>query len=293
MSASAMQMQVHPYIRVATSRCEALRAQLASLLAQQATLLEHTVPQLEALYLKCLGQLEFTLFEAEVANACLRRRLELLRAILNRGEALTPARRLDIEGQIRTEQFEWEEQLRADERKIEEALRRLSAPTLPPEDAQALKSLYRRLVRQLHPDVTGGETGNYRRYWNEVQEAYRNGDLDYLEVLAEAIERTDVPAGTSSAPALIEAAEEEVRRLENLVQNQIERLAALRSRPPLCYEPQLRDPEWVAGKKQELADAIRQEEALHRTLLDELRLIEGESSATCIGRRASPRAIIH
>ena len=253
---------------------------------------EHTAPWLEAKYLECLGQLEFTLFEAEVANACLRRRLDLLRAILNRGEALSAARRLDIETQIRTEQFEWEEQLRADERKLQEALQRLAAPTLSAAESQNLKHLYRRLVRRLHPDVTGGETECYRKYWHEVQGAYQTGNLEYLAILAEVIEGQE-PGPDATSPAVIESAEIETQRLESLVQIQIDSLAELRNRPPLSYEQQLRDPAWIAAKKKELSEAIRREEASHRALMDQLRLIEAESSMGRTGGRASPRAVIH
>ena len=265
-------LDIHPDVLTLQARCNTLRGRLSELLEMESTLAEHVAPHLEAIYLEQLGRLELTLLQAQARNASLRRRLELIRAYLNRGEIISLARWDAIEAQIRREQFEWEERLRADERRLREATLRLSAPRLGERQVLRLKQLYRRLVRQLHPDMTGRETLQYRKYWNEVQIAYRNGDLHYLELLAEAI---NIGEGMDeSVPiTMIEQLEQEIGRLERLVQSQIERIANLRNRPPLCYERQLSDAGWVEQKRRDLAAAIRRENETQKLLEDELRML--------------------
>lgn len=266
------ELVLHPHIAALRSQCEALRARLSELLELQAMLVEHTAPRLEALYTEQLGRLELALLEVQARNACLLRRIELLRALLNRGEAITPAHRNDIDSQIRREQFEWEERLRAAEHRMRDANALLQAQRLSEQDAGMLKELYRRLVRRLHPDMTGGETEQYRRYWNEIQSAYHTGDLKYLELLAEIIcgegNGGDLPFASTMG-----ALEAEIQRLMELVRLQVERIAELRRNPPLCYEAQLRDTGWITARQDEIAASIRREEERHAALVEELRML--------------------
>src|SRR5690625_5862082 len=65
--------------------CALLHEELARLLVERTTLLELTGPALEARYRLELGALQLTVLEAECGVRRLRRKLELLRAALNRG----------------------------------------------------------------------------------------------------------------------------------------------------------------------------------------------------------------
>ena len=51
-----------------------------------------------------------------------------------------------------------------------------------------LRELYRRLVRQLHPDMNGEFGSREREFWCEIQAAYRGRDLERLEAIAARIE---------------------------------------------------------------------------------------------------------
>jgi hypothetical protein len=54
--------------------------------------------------------------------------------------------------------------------------------------ADKIKQLYRKLVRQLHPDKEQGLTQRELDLWHEVQDAYQRRDLERLECLAGRIE---------------------------------------------------------------------------------------------------------
>lgn len=57
-----------------------------------------------------------------------------------------------------------------------------AAPEPPP--ASRLKTLYRTLVRRLHPDVRAGSDAQTSALWHEVQEAYAGRDEERLEILS-------------------------------------------------------------------------------------------------------------
>lgn len=54
--------------------------------------------------------------------------------------------------------------------------------------ADRIKELYRKLVRQLHPDSAQELTERERELWHEVQEAYRARDLERMEAVAGRVE---------------------------------------------------------------------------------------------------------
>lgn len=78
-----------------------------------------------------------------------------------------------------------------------------------PRREQDIRSLYRKLCRQLHPDVAGESTAYTRRLWHEVQNAYEARDLERLEALFAAWELKGDPTGKNSTFSRILAATKE------------------------------------------------------------------------------------
>ena len=56
-------------------------------------------------------------------------------------------------------------------------------PMPPPHASKRLKELYRKLVRQLHPDSQQEMTAQKTEWWHEAQIAYEAGDAEQLEVI--------------------------------------------------------------------------------------------------------------
>ena len=56
-------------------------------------------------------------------------------------------------------------------------------PGSPAQAARRLKGLYRKLVRQLHPDSQRAMTAQKTEWWHQAQTAYEAGDAEQLEVI--------------------------------------------------------------------------------------------------------------
>jgi hypothetical protein len=62
------------------------------------------------------------------------------------------------------------------------------APQPPKSDDTYLRSLYRKLVRRLHPDANPHQSARNREIWHEVQMAYQARDVEKLELAAGRLE---------------------------------------------------------------------------------------------------------
>jgi hypothetical protein len=72
-----------------------------------------------------------------------------------------------------------------------------------------LKDLYRKLARLLHPDSNAALSENQRRLWQEVQEAYRQGNVTQLEFLLHRVDADgDILPGTASVALIREVTEQ-------------------------------------------------------------------------------------
>ena len=266
-------LRLHPEVATLQRACEELRCRLSKLHEEQSRLEEHVRPYLEALYLDSLGSLELALLQAQADNARMRRRLELIRARTNHGTRLDERVLQAIEAQLAIEWQEWQQRLAEKERGINSAKARLSAPRLTPAENEKLKTLYRRLVRRLHPDITRTETRAYQQYWQEIQYAYQCGDVEYLDILAELLLKSGEASAADDKPVSCLDIDGEHQRLTRLLSVQVGRLAALRASPPFCHGSRLLDPAWMLAKQVELRAAIEAEAATRERLrqaLDEL-----------------------
>lgn len=53
----------------------------------------------------------------------------------------------------------------------------------PGRESDRIKELYRTLVRRLHPDMGGTHSAHERDLWQQVQDAYKTRDLEWLEAI--------------------------------------------------------------------------------------------------------------
>lgn len=274
------QIAVHPELARLQGRGTELRERLAQAHTIRAELEQHKGPYLEALYMQSLGALELELLQSRAANAGARRHIELIRALANRREELNAVALRKIDAQLDREMRAWRERTSAQERRLRDASSRLNAIALTLEQSARLKWLYQRMVRTLHPDMTGGETDLYRSYWHAVQSAYKNADLDQLELLWEVIRHREAHALAPDS-SVLDQLRGEIERLEAMLNRQMEALSELQQRPPFCYEEQLRDSQWITDMQAQLQAQIETEMRLAEQLKAILEDLLPKASLAC------------
>lgn len=215
-----------------------LRNRLLELFGRLADMRLHLRPQLEARYLKFFGAAELELMEAQLQRRRLQREIELIRMRLARQQDIDTA---EIGAILDAEFSQWEAAV-AKQQSDMEFMRRFGSARimLGEEETLRIKEIYRRLVRQLHPDMNlGEETELYRRYWNDVQEAYADGDLERLEALELALGGvdTDLPGDVAT-----------LARLRQRIAELEREIVELNGSWPFSLQKQLADAAWVAGR---------------------------------------------
>lgn len=209
-----------------------VRKELAEMLFEQQQMLLVVGPNLEARYQTLVGRYETELQEVRLGTRRLKRMLELQRSAHQRGESQSPQQ---LAEQLDRELWEWRRRLteqRDRQEAAEQRLRRLRSA----DSSAVLRSLYRQLVKRLHPDLNPDQSENEKQMWFETQQAYQWGDWARLETLL-AVCDEEFPE-----------TEEELERLRARRHELSEALLELRERFPHSIATRLDDPEWVQAQ---------------------------------------------
>lgn len=224
-----------------------LRDQLAKLHEERVFALETEGPNLLSAYYRDVGYLEVECLELEFHIARSLREIACITAALNRSEPVDLAA---IHRQLEDEFREWQDRIHKESRKLEEARHRLSS-LVGAEETAELRKRYRALSIQLHPDIHPERHPAMRNLWERLQNAYKNGDLEEIELIGMLVENSNTSKTPDSPGSGIG---EEITRLQKLCQSLIDQLARIRKEPPHTFRKLLKDPEAVALKKSELED---------------------------------------
>jgi hypothetical protein len=257
---------LHPKAATLRDRITQLRSELAAVIEARTELELWEGPALEALYLTKIGPLELRKLKIQAETSQSQRRLELLQRELNRGITITRKILIAIDQELETEMAVWQTRLLEREQAIRTGQAQADVPLLNLQEIKCLKAHYRHICRLLHPDLRGGETALFKRYWHEVQRAYRRADVELLESLLTAIKAGQEDMVQPILDSLT-ALQEECGRLHALIAKQMERLCELRTVPPYCYVMQLKDERWMAAKIAALEAEIAHEEQIQQHML--------------------------
>lgn len=249
------------------ARHEALRAELAAILAERLDLVGVILPNLEATYSVRLGDLELTLLHLDLEARGLRRAIELIQAELNRGELPD----LDvIQERIQLELADWTRKVTEKAAQIHDAAELLST-SLPQERWAEMQGLFRGLARRLHPDVNPGLTPEELDLWHRAREAYEKRDLNGLKnlalILGEAKDANPAGPGDASAFELLERRCGELGTKIHEELRETERIKAARGYDRLS---QVNDEAWIQARRAELEKKVAQSVAWRDALAAEV-----------------------
>lgn len=234
------------------SEVEKMRTELSMLLLERDELQFVICKNIETEYMLKLGSMEYKAYEAQCAALRLKRKLELIQAKKNRQETVILS---EIEETLDNEFAEYQEQLDAQIDKMNDALKRSKTAVLSDEENKELKTLYRRIVKALHPDMNPGVSKAQIQLFDNAVSAYKNGDLETLRMIYEMVGNNPLPEQHKDAMTQLV---EERERLQGLLKSIKESMDAIKSAYPYTMKGILEDTEKTAQKKQEFESILEQ-----------------------------------
>ena len=246
------QIDISPRKQQLKEEYERLQKEYSDLVTKRDDMLMYEGPRLEALYMDCIGQLQYEILCLEYDIALLKLERDLMQSFVNRGEEPEIATvKLKVEEAAQT----YHENLHREEEKIKQAkefIKEQQEEENKQKDAEKveLKKLYKKLVHRLHPDLHPEQTEWERELFLKVQEAYRNEDLERLRQL-----EAELDAGmpfTSVENDTIEEWEERIRILKEQIESVKREIEELSNTFPFTYRELINDQEWISAKQEEL-----------------------------------------
>lgn len=234
------------------SEVEKMRTELSMLLLERDELQFVICKNIETEYMLKLGSMEYKAYEAQCAALRLKRKLELIQAKKNRQETVILS---EIEETLDNEFAEYQGQLDAQIDKMNDALKRSKTAVLSDEENKELKTLYRKIVKALHPDMNPGVSKAQIQLFDNAVSAYKNGDLETLRMIYEMVGNNPLPEQHKDAMTQLI---EERERLQGLLKSIRESMDAIKSAYPYTMKGILEDTEKTAQKKQELEGILKQ-----------------------------------
>ena len=260
----------------------ALRELLFSLILERDQLVQTGLHEIEAQYMREVGNLEAEVYREEYEARLLKRKLELMRARVNREEPICEE---EINESLRGEYEAYQVKYRIYVEKVHEAAEAgktesaeqgtnqnandsaqtdegkqgktesADKPQKKPESPEAeLKRLYRKIVKAMHPDLHPVQDEATKALFRTAIVAYKDRDLKKLREIAAII---DGEKGTESESVdLLTELNQERQRLLDLIRGLRNELDRIKTNYPYTLKAILDDPEKLKAKKVKLKKRI-------------------------------------
>lgn len=252
-----MSITVHPDIAPLRERLRELRLELRNAIDDWHRLSTEVRPRLHALYHVHFGELERELQQSALSAAEMFRRVELLSIKHERGEQLTQ-QIVDLINEVVDKEYarfamRVKEAFEMDQRQRDDAERSRAGQTSDHE----LVSMYRTLVKQLHPDVAEkhDDDASDSIVWHQVQSAYASRNAGQLRSLLAVLGAEETLTRESDDWA-IDRWRHEVEEIERRLGVELRKLRRLRSEEPFTMERDLDDEAWRIRHRDDLMRAI-------------------------------------
>lgn len=221
------------------------RNQLISIIAEKDELQNSECPRIEAKYMQIFGYLELEIYEAQCKYKRLKRHIQLVRAKLNRQEK---PNKEDIKIVLDKEFAEYAEKIKNEKERLEAVKNHAAENSKGNPFFDVIKKLYRGLVKRLHPDINPSQTKEERELFNKVVEAYRNNDLQQLELINEIAGKEKIELYEES----VEVLKAETERLQRLIDKITAEIESIKESFPYCEKEFLDDADAVLLEKERL-----------------------------------------
>ena len=248
-----------------------LKENIVQLYEEKDELIYHICKNIEAEYMSKIGILEYKLYEFQCKILRLKRKIELYQANLNIQKVPNEE---EIEEQLNTEYKEYEEKLNNMFDSIQIALDRKNSKTLSYKDSKEIKSIYRKLIKKLHPDLNKEYSEKNKKILLQVKQAYENGDLDSLrnlELLTDEItEKEDINVGE------LEEIKQTKAKYETIVKKLLDEINKIMESFPYNQKEFLKNDILVNKRKDELEKDMEINRKIYIDLENILEQLKGE-----------------
>ncbi|MFP4529215.1 MAG: hypothetical protein ACLFQX_11740 [Candidatus Kapaibacterium sp.] len=212
-------------------------------------------PRLMFTYDGIFGDLEYEM-EKKSRQACeIERRVELLSIKLRKGERLTE-KTIKFIDMVVSKEFERSKRASAPPIPTNGKNGQTRKIFIPADSTDSVGRLYRNIVKRLHPDVVG-ESEYFRKYWDNVQDAYKKGNVERLKLFHKTL------CINATEPRNDPREEErelrrQIRELEISIGRERNKIDKLRTQEPFVWEDKLDDIIWITRRKRRMRERIFQ-----------------------------------
>ena len=232
-------------------RIQDLKKDLEDLIFERDNLLYVVCENIQTSYMLTFGSLTYRVNKAFFEYLRLRRKRALIQAKKNRQEKVD----LDeIESKLDSEFIDYKKKLQDKIDELNDALERSKAETLSKEDVIEIKKLYKKIVKKIHPDINPSITEKEKELFYKSTDAYKNGDLTSIQIIYDIVYSGDTADDNALSFDLIE---EEIKRLEALVEKIGHSIETIKSIPPYSWRIYVEDEEEKAKKLKELKESLK------------------------------------
>ncbi len=245
-----------------SARLDSLEDEFAKLAGEYQTLQSTVIPNLNSKYQLNIGVVEYGIFLVKVEIRRIKRKISLMQFHFNRGERPALSQ---IEKTLDLEFAEWRKKLESKLEEIRKAEDLKNSDKLSMEDTKELYSIYRSLIKRLHPDLNPNQTESDRNIWLRILTAHKCGDIDEMRILATLV-KAQIKIDTPKSSLL----KERCSKTEKLIFSLLEKIADLKARHPLSLRDNIEDERWISETKTGLVKELEHAEAEKRRCLDML-----------------------
>ena len=180
---------ISPEYELLRNEIEILKEELVKVLSSFDHLKYTICPNIQMEYMLLLGDLEYRLLNAEYSYRKIKRKIELIRAKLNRNENIDINK---IDELLDKELEEFLLELNNKMHMMNEALKRNQGTILNSKDSSELKSLYRKIVKKLHPDINPFINHEQLNLYYNAVNAYKDCDIKALKLIFNLIKDMNI-----------------------------------------------------------------------------------------------------
>lgn len=229
---------------------ERVRFQYLELYTRHKDMVENESAILTSLYLQKLGQLQLELLQKQTEAACLKMKMNLIQAAINRNEQ--PNLKA-IEKLVNQKMQDYYAQIEAQAAALDEAKKVLSH-LISEEETAKLKEVFRLLCKRLHPDLNPYQSEEEKDLFVRVKAAYDLNQLSELQKILLYLENSkkeklpEVSAGEK---------QEQIRHLEENIASLKSKIEQLKQSFPFTIEDLIFDEATISQRQEEIRNEIK------------------------------------